>query len=86
MEIPDNILKDLQFYLIRSVFWRLDKEGNRHTCCNIVAEEAEYGSEMGIRAMEARTAVLELLRTKTAEPCGHEDREWYHGKPCPKCG
>jgi len=62
MEIPDRIIKDLQLYLTRSVFWRLDKDGKRHTCRNIVAEEAEYGAETSQRAMDARTFVLIMTR------------------------
>ena len=51
MEIPDNIIKDLQYYLSRSVFW------DRKVCYNIVADEAAEGNELAQRAMAARTFV-----------------------------
>ena len=62
MEIPDNILKDLQYYLSRSVLW------DQGICANIVAEEAACGNELAIRAMEAREFVLNIRKTKAETP------------------
>lgn len=58
MKIKDP--EALAYYLSRSVF-RLE-DGFRFS--NIVAEEAECGNELAIRAMNARKEVLKSLTKK----------------------
>ena len=61
MEIPDKLLKDLAYYLDRSVCWIDEKDGWR-SCYNIVAEEGYGGNAKGERAMKAREKVMELIK------------------------
>ena len=60
MEIPDKLLKDLAYYLDRSILW-VEERGGWRSCYNQVAEESYAGNERADRATKARETVMKLI-------------------------
>jgi len=66
--IPDKTARDLEYYLIRSVLL-INEDPPEYA--NIVADEAACGNKLGIRAMQARTDAMDILRDARLKKCTH---------------
>ncbi len=64
IEMPDKTARDLEYYLSRSVFL-INEDFPEYA--NTVADEATCGNKLGIRATQARTDTMDILRNARLE-------------------